>query len=276
MTDELVEVLQRLDLSNNEFDGVDLSETEEQNQEEECRRSLIGKIIGEKPANFTGVKNFVNFMWNQPRNLEVTEIGGNLYQFSFAEPNDLERVLKGCPYVMDNQLLNLKKWERGIDKDTKAFRKALLWVQIWKLPIHCITKEVGRKIREIFTTVQDVIVPSGGSKEGKHVKILVEVDITQPLLRGTTVRLNGARIWVDFRYERCPDFCYNCGIIGHGEKSCGDKRMGKAEKNNQYGMWLKAQRSKSSPKRKQGRNKEKGNSPATKQKAAGEENYGDG
>ena len=67
-------------------------------------------------------------------------------------------------------------------------------------------------------------------------KIMVEVDVQQPLLRGTLVKLEGVNTWVEFKYERCPDFCYNCGIVGHGDKSCtGEWKEGQSDREGQYG-----------------------------------------
>ena len=33
--------------------------------------SLIGRVIGEKVTNFTGVKSFVAMAWGYPRNMTV-------------------------------------------------------------------------------------------------------------------------------------------------------------------------------------------------------------
>lgn len=262
MAEELAEVLQRFKLSSKEAEGVVVTDDAFE-KEGECRLSLIGKVIGEKAANFTGIRNFVNFMWNHPKNLKVVELGVNLFQFSFGLQEDVDRVMQGCPYLIDNQLLNLKRWERGIDKNPKAFMIAPLWIQMWNLPIHCITREVGRKIGSLFCKVTDVIVPPGGSRDGKHLKVLVEADISQPLLRGSMVKLDGTVSWVDFRYERCPDFCYNCGIVGHGEKNCTDKLGNiRNQSRNQYGMWLRAQGMKASPKKHQEKRNKESSSPA--------------
>ena len=54
-----------------------------------------------------------------------------------------------------------------------------------------ISKETGKKIGAMFEEVREVIVPQSGGNEGRHIKILVMVDISQPLMRGTTVNLNG-------------------------------------------------------------------------------------
>ena len=78
-----------------------------------------------------------------------------------------------------------------------------------------------------------------GSKEGKQLKILVEIDPTQPLIRGITIKMNGILKQIDFRYEKCPDFCYCCGILEHNERNCKDKGAN-IHSEQQFGAWLRA------------------------------------
>ena len=42
-----------------------------------------------------------------------------------------------------------------------------------------------KKIGGVFRKVKEVILPSGGGKEGRHMKIFAEIDLLQPLVRGT-------------------------------------------------------------------------------------------
>ncbi|KAJ1435329.1 Zinc finger, CCHC-type [Sesbania bispinosa] len=54
-------------------------------------------------------------------------------------------------------------------------------------------------------------------------KILVEVDVQKPLLTGIPVgRRKDGVSWVDFQYEKLPQFCYKCGRVGHDEDMCKD------------------------------------------------------
>ena len=72
-------------------------------------------------------------------------------------------------------------------------------------------------------------------------KILAKVDVFQSLVRETLVKLDGENTWVEFRYERCSNFYYNCGIIGHGDKSCnGGSGDGQNNREGQFGVWLRA------------------------------------
>lgn len=181
---------------------------------------MIGKIISERVTNFTGVKSYAMNVWGYPKKMKVAEIGVNLYQFRFEDKRDMERILNGGPWLIDNQILVLKEWIEGIEECKDAFNKGLLWIQVWNLPLHWMSKETGKKVGSVFGEVKKIIIPETRRKEGKHLKMLVEVDITEPLMKGTFVKCNGVSRQLQFKYMMCPDFCYNCCIIGHGERSC--------------------------------------------------------
>ena len=93
----------------------------------------------------------------------------------------------------------------------------------------------------MFHETKEVIIPQGGEKEGRHIKLLVVADISEPLIRGTMVKMEGKVKWLSFKYERGPDFCYTCGRIGHSERTCSASTLGrKGQQDNQFGPWLRA------------------------------------
>ena len=111
------------------------------------------------------------------------EIGVNMFQFVFAIMQDKNRVLNSRPWVYDNSPLVILPQSDGLEIDQNAFNKTWIWVQIQNLPLRWITKDAGRKIASVFLSMKKVIVPNSGSKEGKHLKILAEIDLNQPMLR---------------------------------------------------------------------------------------------
>lgn len=54
-------------------------------------------------------------------------------------------------------------------------------------------------------------------------RVRVRIDISRPLRRGVKIILNDALggSWIPVQYERLPNFCFYCGIIGHLVKDCG-------------------------------------------------------
>lgn len=79
MAKELVEIMETFVLSTKEKEGSELVIDDLQEGIKKCRLSLIGKIKGEKVANFTGVRNFVLNAWGYPKKLKIAEIGTNKY-----------------------------------------------------------------------------------------------------------------------------------------------------------------------------------------------------
>lgn len=89
----------------------------------------------------------------------------------------------------------------------------------------------------------EVLIPESGSKKGIYLKILAEIDLAMPLLKGSKLKFNGKELWVDFKYENLAMFYFYCGRVGHQERNCwvrkGDTNSGTILKG-QYGDWLKA------------------------------------
>lgn len=74
------------------------------------------------------------------------------------------------------------------------------------------------------------------------VKMLVEVDLSMPLICGASIRLEGDKRWVMFKYKQLPQFFFYCRMIGHRKRS--EVKMKDAKNGNlnegQFGDWLRA------------------------------------
>ena len=70
------------------------------------------------------------------------------------------------------------------------------------------------------------------------------MEIAKPLMRGCIIQVEDDKpVWVDFRYEHLPIFCYKCGLLGHSSSDCitgrGSSRTSVFDRD-QYGSWLHA------------------------------------
>ena len=102
MAEDLVDVLQKFVLSNKEMGStlLDLGDLDEGITE--CQGSIIGRIRGEKIANFTGVKNFATLAWSYPKGMKVAELGPHVFQFTIPDPKDKGRILESGPWIIEN------------------------------------------------------------------------------------------------------------------------------------------------------------------------------
>ena len=94
-------------------------------------------------------------------------------------------------------------------------------------------------------SVLDVDVIETGVQWGKCLCVRVKIDVTKRLVRGKKISSEGGEPkWVNFRYERLPNFCYRCGLLSHSLKECSEGRIPgdkDGESQLQYGAWLRGE-----------------------------------
>lgn len=102
---------------------------------------------------------------------------------------------------------------------------------------------MGRKLGATIGEVSEVSLFEFSGQNNHVLKAKVKLNLNNPLKKGVNMgsKVDGIH-WVDFRYERLPNFCYYCGIIGHNKEACNkrtsDAERGKNESKN-LGPWLR-------------------------------------
>ena len=170
-------------------------------------------------------------------------MGNNKVLFHFKSKDGMDRVLLSCPWSFDKYLLILHKLKAREAVSKLKFDKVSFWVQIHGLPTMSQTKEVGLRISESLGMVEKVDVEETGFCWGSYLRIRVSMDIALPLCRGRMVRMGRPKkIWVEFKYERLPIFCYWCGKVDHDERECmlwiRSKETLRTE-DKQFGPWMR-------------------------------------
>ncbi|CAA0815770.1 Unknown protein, partial [Striga hermonthica] len=242
--DDLANRLKGFSLSAAEALVTDIEQVDIRRSAEACRRSLFGKVIGDRRASWIGIKRTMNNIWKLQKPMDIKELEPNYFQFIFQNREDLEKVVSGTNWIYDNQYLILREWEQGLNSLHKGFNELLLWAQVTNLPLDWLSAEVGLKIGKAFPDVKNVLVQNISPHGGKMLKLLVSINLGEPLPRCTNIRLGDQIATVGFQYERLVSLCYYCGVIGHLDKSC-KKRLedikNQALKEGQYGDWLKTE-----------------------------------
>lgn len=106
-----------------------------------------------------------------------------------------------------------------------------------------MSKKTGFKLKNLFCDVLDVLIPESGSKKGRHLKLLVEINLDRPLLICIKMKCNKQEVSVDFKYENIAMFCFYCGKVGYSDRNCSARKYDEKERNlveDQYGEWLRA------------------------------------
>ncbi|CAA0807101.1 Unknown protein, partial [Striga hermonthica] len=241
--DELSDQLERFSLSENEAKFIDIAHTDITLSAEECSRSLFGKIIGDRAASWIGVKRTMSNIWRLNQSMEIKELSPNYFQFIFQCKEDLQKVSAGIHWSFENQYLVLKEWRTGISSKHSCFNELNIWVQVTNVPLNWLSTEVGLKIGKAFKHVKNVVLANAGNHGGKIMKLLVTLNLEEPLPRVASIRLGEQAVKVGFKYEKLLNLCHYCGKIGHLDRTC-SKRFTDINNNSlkegQYGDFMKA------------------------------------
>ena len=123
-----------------------------------------------------------------------------------------------------------------------SFDKVAFCVQVHNIPISYRTRSVAEDICDEIGRV-DRTTDISECECRNYIRVRVTIDVFQPLCRGQVIRLeDNEKVWVTFRYERLPNFCYWCGCLDHGDKECDlwIQSKGNLQKSSQqYGSWLR-------------------------------------
>ncbi|KAF4363317.1 hypothetical protein G4B88_011714 [Cannabis sativa] len=178
---------------------------------------LVGKVIGPRPANKDGIEKAMKGVWKLNHRFQVEELNSkNVFRFFFGCREDRQRVYGGGPWTIDKQLICFVK-PMGLGEISKMnFDFTSFWISINNVPLVCMTELFAREWGERIGKLEDIKIVNG------IMKVRVRINITEPLKRGLRVAVDeqGNEVSLLFQYEYLPDFCYDCGIIGHKALDC--------------------------------------------------------
>lgn len=97
-----------------------------------------------------------------------------------------------------------------------------IWVRIYNLPFGLMNGKWGDVIAKKIGPVEKLEVDDQDLAWGAYLRAKVQIDITKPLMRGVSIfsTKRQAKEWYEVRYEKLPNYCYSCGIIGHSSIEC--------------------------------------------------------
>nr|XP_025608058.1 uncharacterized protein LOC112701527 [Arachis hypogaea] len=211
---------------------------------EKCTRSLVGRLMADRKFSAGTLEAALLAIWRQPVGFKILDHGGNVFQLFFEKEIEMIRIENGAPWLFKNYILNLKRW-KGEDSIVETeFLKVPIWIQLWGLPEHCKTKELGRKLGRVMGEVMDVDLFILRGKEEQIVKVQIGLDVTKSLRRSMKIAGGDKKvIELQVKYERIGKFCYYCGFLGHEAHGCSkfleDSAAGKV-KEEKWGPWVRA------------------------------------
>ena len=174
----------------------------------------------------------------------IKDIGPNLFLFHFYHELDLQRVIKNGPWTFDQKLLVFSRLEIGMDPQQVQLNHADFWVQVYDLPVGFMSKRVAVDIGNFIGNFVETYPNNFMGVWRSYMCIRVSMDISKPLRRRMKIRKSGEKndgSWANFKYEKLPNFCFFCGLIGDSDHFC-EKFFDYPNKSVEklFGTWLRA------------------------------------
>ncbi|MCH83360.1 DUF4283 domain protein, partial [Trifolium medium] len=131
---------------------------------------------------------------------------------------------KGSTPLSVGALKELFAWTKDFNPRAQHNSFAQIWVKLFGFSQEYWHKHIMFSVASCIGTpiCTDSITakPRHERTFGQFARVLVEMDLSQPLHEGVWVNRKGYSFFVEFEYENLPDFCNNCLVIGHHVDNC--------------------------------------------------------
>ena len=162
MAEDVTESMVSLKLTSEEEEDIQVSDEGRMDEINSCALSLIGKFLTCKPFNRKAAKNMLQRVWVLGKELQIFEVGINLFQFKFQSEYKLDRILRGGPWTFDNQLLMLT----------------------WGVSFDMMSPNVATEVGNKMGVVEDVECRRRMDEQNFFLRVKVALPISKPPWRG--------------------------------------------------------------------------------------------
>jgi hypothetical protein len=214
--------------------AIEIPETLYQVGLEACKHNLHGRILwtkGSTPLSVVALKAKLSLIWKDFSKWGVISLGKGFFEFTFSTLEDVRRVRSIPSWNLNPGLLKLFAWSKDLNPRLQNNTSAQVWVRFYGLSqeywhkniLFTIASSLGTPICTDAVTAK----PMHERTFGQFARVLVDMDLSQPLRYKVLVERKGFAFFIEIDYENVPDFCSECQIIGHHIDNC--RRWNQAE-----------------------------------------------
>jgi len=242
MAEDLQEMWGKFSLNKDENSRVSLEDVEIAPMVHRGKICLVGKIMVDRIVPKEFFRALLIRAWRPMGEVFFKVLGGNRFIAEFEYEWDKSRIMEGRPWLFDGNLISLTEYDGLMPPAEMIFDPAALGIRMYTLPLACMGRETEQKIDSSVGKVEDVDVNDDVPGWGEFLHVKVAVELLKPLARGRMMHVHNRSIWIAFKYEKLPKFCYRCSVIMHGRLRCvrsGSRRTSNVEDEQPYGPWLR-------------------------------------
>nr|XP_017245464.1 PREDICTED: uncharacterized protein LOC108217127 [Daucus carota subsp. sativus] len=238
---DLDKLMEDLDITNEEEEELVFDEEFEEtgNRFELC---VVGRFLTEKSLNVRAMKSKLADIWRPAMGISIKTLTAGLYLFQFFHKDDMQWMMNNGPWTFDNAILVTNTIPAGGDPTKVPLNEVEFWVQIYDLPTSFMTEAVGRQLGNFFGKFVLYDSSNNSSIWREYMRLKIRLDVRMPLKRRKKIcKRDRTEFVVTCKYEKLGDFCFQCGVLSHTERSCKKRlNVGMEEEGKGWGGWLRA------------------------------------
>ncbi|KAL0396708.1 UNVERIFIED_CONTAM: putative mitochondrial protein [Sesamum calycinum] len=170
-----------LSLTESEDAGVVIASSLWYSDSDSYELYLVGRVLSSRAVHADALKSTLLLAFNPVRGMDLKPLEGNRFLLKFDHIVDRNRVLDGCPWSFEKNLLVLNSIALNENPQEVNLDWAEFYVHVQGLPLSKMSKEMAAFI-------------------GNHLGRFIDVDMDSA--------------------GQLPNFCYLCGCLGHLSKFC--------------------------------------------------------
>lgn len=194
---------------------------------ETCKNNLHARIIwpkGATPLTVHALREKLKPIWKSLGRWGVTSPGKGYYEFCFSSVEDARSVRSIASWNLNPGLLKLFPWTKEFNSNTQKNSSAQVWMRIYGLGqeywrpkiLFAIASSVGTPICTDSNTGKPMLERTFGH----FARVLVDIDLTTELKYKVWVERKGFAMFVELDYEKIPEYCNICRMVGHNDGKC--------------------------------------------------------
>lgn len=183
---------------------------------------LVGRVLGRRPIHWDNFTTLVTVLWSLTLGVEVKRLtSDNRFLFSFKHVKDKSRALLGGSWHYNKNLIILDEVPRIGTLEQMELTWCDFHVRVEGLPWGRITRKIAECVGNTIGVFRDVDLNADGSNPHAYLRLRVGINVGKPILRVTHIRSShGESVQLSLVYEKLPNLCYYCGVMGHLVKDC--------------------------------------------------------
>jgi hypothetical protein len=162
MVDSIETLCRKMTLTEGEKVGITISEDETADLCLKSGRYLIGRLMSDRRIPKEAFWTQMSQLWKILDCVAFKEIHDNLWLIEFSNENNKNRDKEGLLWLFNRTVFVLKEVEDSIPPTQMDFTQSLFWVQVHNMPVICMNREVGHRIRATMGMVEEVDVTRDG------------------------------------------------------------------------------------------------------------------